>query len=103
MRIGRMSLNYGKKGIERSGRKVALSSVCGRTFCTEAVQPAPLCSTKNEESSEVSPTGVEPVTFGSGGRRSIQLSYGDVRRILHNPRSHSKWSDSQCENEFICQ
>ena len=35
------------------------------------------CQNRADHSNQVSPRGFEPLTFGSGGRRSIQLSYGD--------------------------
>ena len=44
----------------------------------------------------VRPKGLEPLTYGSGGRRSIQLSYGRAHLVYIPAAPHTKQRPPTC-------
>jgi len=69
------------RGKEKGDPTIAVTLSENRTSRTKGEQSAPLCTHQKDGVEQVSPAGFEPATFGSGGRRSIQLSYGDVPQV----------------------
>ena len=67
----------GETPTNNGGAKSAANPNKTRTTRTEGKQFASRCIAQTDRKRKVSPSGFEPLTFGFGGRRSIQLSYGD--------------------------
>jgi integrase/recombinase XerD len=74
LRIAPNRTEVGGKDRPRGGGRVAVNSDGPRTFDTDPRQSAPPCIARKGKRKKVHPTGLEPVTFGSVDRCSIQLS-----------------------------
>lgn len=102
--LGTMTIKPFEKSASNCHKTLMLNrpQIPGR-FCTEfcTMQNDPRLFVPRIQSFSVSRAGVEPTTFGFGGRHSIQLSYRDKLSDHKNLEPQERGSSPQAEFSFL--
>src|SRR5262249_22192817 len=98
----RIASNFpdGGRGLHaESGPRKTVAAHKTRRRCTDGGQVAPNCTARKGGRKHLSPTGFEPVTFGSGGYR-MALPWRPISPMKHSDFTTFLSRIKFCKNEF---